>query len=40
VIVEQGETEQVFDHPKHPYTKQLLEAAPQIPVDWQETEHA
>ncbi len=39
-IVEQGETEQVFDHPKHPYTKQLLDAAPQIPSDWQEKKHA
>ncbi len=40
VIVEHGETEAVFDHPEHPYTKQLLNAAPQIPAAWQETEHA
>lgn len=39
-IVEQGKTEQVFTSPKHPYTQQLLDAAPQIPADWQETKHA
>ncbi|WP_340149953.1 ABC transporter ATP-binding protein [uncultured Sneathiella sp.] len=27
-IVEQGETEEVFSNPKHPYTKALLEAVP------------
>lgn len=27
-IVEQGETEEVFNNPKHPYTKALLEAVP------------
>ncbi|MCF8469039.1 MAG: ATP-binding cassette domain-containing protein [Sneathiella sp.] len=27
-IVEQGETEDVFNNPKHPYTKALLEAVP------------
>jgi len=39
-IVEQGSTEQVFTAPKHPYTQQLLDAAPVIPADWQETKHA
>ncbi len=34
-IVETGPTEQVFTSPAHPYTKQLLDAAPQIPADWQ-----
>ena len=27
-IVEQGDTEEVFSNPKHPYTKALLEAVP------------
>jgi peptide/nickel transport system ATP-binding protein len=27
-IVEQGETQQIFNHPQHPYTKKLLAAAP------------
>ena len=26
-IVEQGDVDALFDHPQHPYTKQLLEAA-------------
>ncbi|MCC6475190.1 MAG: dipeptide ABC transporter ATP-binding protein, partial [Burkholderiales bacterium] len=29
-IVEQGSTEEVFKHPKHPYTRALLSAVPQI----------
>ena len=27
-IVEQGRTEQIFDHPEHPYTQALLAASP------------
>ena len=27
VIVEQGTVEEIYDHPQHPYTKQLLAAA-------------
>ncbi|MDA7424002.1 ABC transporter ATP-binding protein [Thalassococcus lentus] len=30
-IVEQGETEQIFEHPAHPYTQSLIAAAPQMP---------
>jgi peptide/nickel transport system ATP-binding protein len=28
VVVEQGETADVFDTPKHPYTKSLLDSIP------------
>ncbi|MBL4603939.1 MAG: ABC transporter ATP-binding protein, partial [Emcibacteraceae bacterium] len=28
-IVEQGKTEQIFDHPKHPYTKMLITSEPE-----------
>lgn len=30
-IVEQGVTEQVFQNPRHPYTKELILAAPELP---------
>jgi peptide/nickel transport system ATP-binding protein len=29
-IVEIGETQQIFAHPQHPYTRKLLESAPLI----------
>ena len=31
-IVEQGLTDQVFDHPQHAYTKALISAAPRLPA--------
>lgn len=30
-IVEEGNTAQVMNHPKHPYTRKLLSAAPRLP---------
>jgi ABC-type oligopeptide transport system ATPase subunit len=31
-IVEVGETEQITEHPQHPYTRSLLEATPEVAV--------
>jgi peptide/nickel transport system ATP-binding protein len=33
-IVESGDTNQVLKHPKHRYTKLLINSAPTIPKDW------
>ncbi|MCA1777661.1 MAG: dipeptide ABC transporter ATP-binding protein [Loktanella sp.] len=38
-IVEEGETEAVWTDPQHPYTRQLLDAAPKLP-DMAGTQHA
>lgn len=37
-IVERGATEQVFEHPEHPYTKALLAAHPARVRSWRELE--
>ena len=34
LIVEEGDTKTVLEHPGHEYTRQLIEAAPSIPEDW------
>ncbi|MDH3264224.1 MAG: ABC transporter ATP-binding protein, partial [Paracoccaceae bacterium] len=33
-IVEEGKTERVLNNPQHPYTKELIAAAPSIPAEW------
>ena len=33
-IVEEGDTQRVLTDPQHPYTKELIAAAPVIPADW------
>ena len=40
-IVEQGSCEQVFSHPQHPYTQELLMAIPlpDVDADWVTREH-
>ena len=39
-IVEDGPTEQVYTDPQHPYTRQLLDAAPRLPEITPESPHA
>jgi len=37
-VVESGSVDQVFDHPRHEYTRRLLAAVPRLPgagVAWQ-----
>lgn len=38
-IVEQGETKEIYSHPKHPYTSGLLEASPDTDPDTPWAEH-
>src|ERR671914_743473 len=37
-VVEMGATEQVFGRPRHPYTRALLDAVPQLHRKWDRTE--
>lgn len=39
-IVESGKTEDVFDHPHHPYTRVLMKAVPSLDVDARSEEYA
>lgn len=39
-IVESGKTEEVFDHPHHPYTHVLMKAVPSLDVDARSEEYA
>lgn len=39
-IVEMGETEDLFDHPRHPYTDILMKAAPAVDPDSRGREYA
>jgi ABC-type oligopeptide transport system ATPase subunit len=36
-VVETGATEQVFGQPRHPYTRALLDAVPQLHRKWGRT---
>ena len=38
-IVEIGSSEQIFLNPQHPYTRELIKAAPVIPAEWKVEEH-
>jgi peptide/nickel transport system ATP-binding protein len=38
VLVECGDSQKVFNHPQHPYTKMLLKSVPDIAVKWNDRE--